>query len=201
MAKSLDFLAEESSDLLAKGELRAVVAAGGDGTVAEVINRCPVGTPVAVLPMGTENLLAKYLEIGPSPAALGQIIAQGQAAWLDAGRANGRLFLLMASIGFDAEVVRQLHATRDGNIRRWSYAKPILNTIRTYSYPELRVHSGPMAARKARSSVADGHLCSTYLVMDSDCVLCPRPSAPMASSIYVLSREAAFGGRCDIWWR
>jgi diacylglycerol kinase family enzyme len=150
IAKSLDFLAEESSDLLAKGELRAVVAAGGDGTVAEVINRCTVGTPVAVLPMGTENLLAKYLEIGPSPVVLGQIIAQGRAAWLDAGRANGRLFLLMASVGFDAEVVRRLHATRDGNISRWSYAKPILNTIRTYRYPELRVHCAPDGGAEGR---------------------------------------------------
>src|SRR5271170_6496530 len=45
------------------GELRALVAAGGDGTVAELVNRTPAGMPIAVFPLGTANLLAGYLQI------------------------------------------------------------------------------------------------------------------------------------------
>ncbi len=45
------------------GELRALVAAGGDGTVAELVNRTPLGLPIAVYPLGTANLLAGYLDI------------------------------------------------------------------------------------------------------------------------------------------
>lgn len=52
------------------------------------------------------------------------------------------MFLLMASVGFDAEVVRSLHAARDGNISHLSYAKPIWRAIRSYEYPELRVELG-----------------------------------------------------------
>ncbi len=137
---SLEEIAIRSAALLQIGELRSVVAAGGDGTAAEVVNRTPPGTPVAVFPQGTENLLANYLEMSRKPADLAAVIAAGRTAWLDAGRAGGRLFLLMASAGFDAEVVRRLDAERAGNISRWTYAKPILETIRTYNYPALRVY-------------------------------------------------------------
>jgi diacylglycerol kinase (ATP) len=136
---SLEALSQRADQLLKAGNLRAVVAAGGDGTVAEIVNRTVPDVPIAVFPLGTENLLAKYLWIDHDPEAFAQLVAQGRTVWLDAGRANGRLFLLMASVGFDAEVVRRFHAERDGNISHWSYAKPILQTIRSYQYPELRI--------------------------------------------------------------
>src|SRR5262245_29206183 len=40
-------------------EWRCVVAAGGDGTLLEVLNRAP-GLPVALMPLGNENLVARY---------------------------------------------------------------------------------------------------------------------------------------------
>ncbi len=46
----------------------------------------------------------------------------------------------MVSCGFDAEVVRRLHESRRGHINHWSYLKPIWDTIRSYEYPEIRVH-------------------------------------------------------------
>src|SRR5580765_4106145 len=41
-----------------RDELTCVVAAGGDGTVADVVNRHP-DVPICILPLGTENLLAR----------------------------------------------------------------------------------------------------------------------------------------------
>jgi diacylglycerol kinase (ATP) len=139
-------LAKESERLLAAGELRAVVAAGGDGTLRLVADRTPPGTPLLVFPLGTENLLARYLEIQPDPAKLAQIITDGRCVRLDAGTAGGQLFTLMAGCGFDADVVRRLHQSRQGHIHHWSYAKPILDAIRTYDYPELRVYYTPAGA-------------------------------------------------------
>jgi diacylglycerol kinase family enzyme len=49
----------------------------------------------------------------------------------------------MAGCGFDAEVVRRLHSERKGNIHHFSYAKPILEAISQYEYPELRVYYAP----------------------------------------------------------
>src|SRR6478609_1359555 len=57
----IDQLASEAEKLQAEGKLRAVVAAGGDGTFRLVAERTPPGTPLVVLPLGTENLLARYM--------------------------------------------------------------------------------------------------------------------------------------------
>ena len=130
-------------DLLDRSDLRAVVAAGGDGTVSLLVNCLPPETPIAILPLGTENLLAKYLKLVVAPQRLAErlaeIIHQGRTVRLDAGRANGKLFMVMASCGFDADVVNRLHRNRKGHIHHWSYAKPIIGAVQHYRYPTLRV--------------------------------------------------------------
>lgn len=132
-------LKARAAELHVAEQLRAVVAAGGDGTIALLANNTPQGAPLAVLPLGTENLLAKHLGLVADPIAVAQVIADGFTHSFDMGDAGGRLFSLMAGCGFDAEVVRRLHIERKGNIHHLSYVKPIVEAIRTYEYPELRV--------------------------------------------------------------
>jgi diacylglycerol kinase family enzyme len=134
----LDRVAAQADSLAAAGELRALVSLGGDGTAAELVNRTAPGVPLAVFPAGTENLLARYLGIDASGDSLCDAIAAGEVLRLDAGIANGRIFLLMLGCGFDAEVVQQLSAARTGNISRWTYVKPILAAARSYRYPSVR---------------------------------------------------------------
>jgi diacylglycerol kinase family enzyme len=142
----MDEIIDRAGTLSSEGKLRAVIAAGGDGTVAEVINRVEAGTPVTVLPVGTENLLARYFGLSGRPETVAATVADGWVAPLDAGRAGGRLFLLMASAGFDAHVVARLHAGRKGNISHLSYLKPIVESIRTYDYPCLRIQASDIVS-------------------------------------------------------
>ena len=72
--------------------LRAVVAAGGDGTVSAVVNATPPDTPITVLPLGTENLLAKFLAYPFSLADLSHTIVHGATVAIDAGRAASGCF-------------------------------------------------------------------------------------------------------------
>ena len=147
--KEHGFVAEVVTDLAeaaskanqwhAEGRLRALVGAGGDGTAAELVNRTADGVPIAVLPSGNSNLLAGYFGIGKDPAALCQTIIDGAVARMDAGCANGRVFLLMASCGFDADVVRRLHSRRTGHVSNRSYLKPIVEAAGKYEFPEIRV--------------------------------------------------------------
>src|SRR5262245_12738994 len=62
------------------GRLRGVLAAGGDGSAALMLNRLPAGTPVAVLPLGTENLLADFLEHRADLELVGRLFTGGRVA-------------------------------------------------------------------------------------------------------------------------
>ena len=122
------------------GQLRSVIAAGGDGTASAVRNQISPEAPLLPLPFGTECLLARYIRQSPSPEEVCRTVAAGLTVRIDLGRVNSRLFLLMMSVGIDAEVVHRLQSSRTGNITHAAYVKPTLQTIRTYKYPELRVH-------------------------------------------------------------
>ena len=135
------------------GCLRALVGVGGDGTAAELVNRTMPGVPITMLPAGNENLLARHLRLPSDPAVCCDLIAGGAVARLDAGAASGRIFLLMIGCGFDAEVVRRVHGQRTGHIGRATYVKPILDSLRTYGYPELHIEwdeEGAVAADRPR---------------------------------------------------
>lgn len=135
----VDRIASEAARYWQSGELRVVVAAGGDGTASLVANRLGADVPMAVFPLGTENLLAKHLGFSSQPQELVNAIAAGRCTRLDAGSANGQLFLVLASCGFDADVVHRLHQYRRGHINRFSYAWPIIRAISKYRYPTIRI--------------------------------------------------------------
>ena len=132
--------AQQANRLFDEGRLHALVGVGGDGTAAELVNRTKEGTPLTWLPRGNSNLLARYLNLDSTPDSLAATIVQGSLINLDAGRAAGRIFLLMASCGLDAEVVERVHNRRTGHLSSRTYFKPLWEALRTYEYPELRVY-------------------------------------------------------------
>lgn len=123
------------------GRLRFVVAAGGDGTAGMVAQWLNEQIPLAIYPLGTENLLSKHWRVPTHVEEFVAMLEEGTCVKCDAGLANQRLFLLHATVGFDAEVVRLLHEQRTGHIRHWSYLAPLLRSIRTYQYPLLRIET------------------------------------------------------------
>lgn len=124
-----------------------VVAAGGDGTLSLACATLflsaekPNASDLWVLPMplGTENLLARHFGQLADATAVLETIRHGQAFKIDAGLANGKPFLIMATCGFDAEVVREMHERREGHINRFSYFIPILNALLRYRFPKLNL--------------------------------------------------------------
>ena len=98
-----------------------VIAAGGDGTIRSVAcaQTLPVTTlPVAILPLGTSNSIARSLGVPRDIKKACRLAATGRARRVDLGEAEGpnlchrgqrspaMNFLLCASAGFDAEAAR-----------------------------------------------------------------------------------------------
>jgi diacylglycerol kinase family enzyme len=152
------------ADAAAMGGCRAVIAAGGDGTVAQVLNELPPGVPLAVLPLGTENLLARALGFGGEPAAVARAVVRCRTRTLDLGRATAvdrtRLFALMMGVGFDAAVVHRVAAWRaaDGRlrrVRRVSYLAPIASSVVGYAYTTVRLSAETTTAEGAHCVIAN----------------------------------------------
>lgn len=88
---------------------RAVVAVGGDGTIAEVIAGLAGSTvPLGIVPQGTGNQLAANLGIPGDVERAVEVVTAGHTMPLDLGRVGGdpgRYFALMAGAGWDGEVM------------------------------------------------------------------------------------------------
>ncbi|MCA9293916.1 MAG: NAD(+)/NADH kinase [Caldilineaceae bacterium] len=118
----------------AGGADAALVVVGGDGTVQSTAQAArAAGTPIYHYPMGTENLFARNFGMRRDVGHLLEAVtrhqtrrAAGEAAWsVDVGVCNERDFLIMASVGFDANVVHRLARARKGRISHMSYVRHI----------------------------------------------------------------------------
>lgn len=92
----------------AKGFER-IVAAGGDGTVNEVVNGIAgSGATLGLLPLGTMNVFATELGLPASDLTkCWQIIQDNETRLVDLPSANGKHFVQLAGVGLDAQVVQE----------------------------------------------------------------------------------------------
>ena len=99
---------------------RAVVAAGGDGTVSSVAavlagSRVPLG----VLPVGTLNHFAKDLKLPMNPAEAVKTIVAAHVTQVDVGYVNSRIFINNSSIGIYPSIVERREALRREKRNKW----------------------------------------------------------------------------------
>lgn len=137
--------AEEFARAASSADYDVVVAAGGDGTVNEVVNGM-IGRPdrprLAVIPLGTANVLA--LEIGLDPKDACQVadtIAFGASSTVHLGVANGRHFLLMAGAGLDAHVVEGVNVALKRHAGKLAYVVESVRQAFGYDFPELQIRA------------------------------------------------------------
>ncbi|MBL8696966.1 MAG: diacylglycerol kinase family lipid kinase [Alphaproteobacteria bacterium] len=111
-----------AAEAVAQGVDRLVVA-GGDGTINEAINGLAgAGLPLALLPGGTANVLARELGWPARLEAIAELVMSGVERRVSLGAIDGRRFALMASLGLDAEVVAGLDARAKRRFGKLAYA-------------------------------------------------------------------------------
>ena len=118
----------------------AVVVVGGDGAcrqaAASAIRR---DVPLYHYASGTENLFARDYGMRPDPEVLLQALTHGDIRRVDVLRVEDELGLLFASVGFDAHVVHDLAAHRNGPIKHASYLRPILRQLASWHRTRSRL--------------------------------------------------------------
>ncbi len=119
-----------------------IIAMGGDGTINEVMNGIVFsGTPLAILPMGTTNVLAKELGIPENVAGsleravtgLPRKVSLGKIETGEGGHSVARYFCLMAGMGFDGQAVHDVSTSLKKISGKAAY---ILSGMKSmFSYP------------------------------------------------------------------
>lgn len=124
----------------ARSEADLVAVVGGDGSINEVLNGLAIpGAALAVLPVGTANVVARELGVPGDPDAVATLITERRLRPMDVGLCGDRRFLLGAGAGLDAAVAAEVsrHRGRRSSLMKW--VGPSLKTCFSYSFPKIRV--------------------------------------------------------------
>jgi YegS/Rv2252/BmrU family lipid kinase len=174
---------ELAREAVQRGE-KMVVAAGGDGTIAEVANGLMGSqTHLGVIPLGTANVLAHELGLPFSPRAVAAALAFGRTCQLWPGQANGargtRLFVQMIGVGFDAHVVHNLPFPLKKIFGKGAYVIQTTRELSRYRFPSIRLRIDDQETEAASVIISKGRLYGGRFHLAADA----EPSEPGFSVI------------------
>ncbi len=156
---------------LAREGCETVVAAGGDGTVNEVLNGLADvpgaidKTRLAVIPLGTVNVLAKELGIPSDFAAAWQVIRQGRERRIDLpqatftgldGRPETRCFALLAGTGLSARAIAGVDWSQKKRLGQLAYMVAGIRAMRP-PHPMVTVTSPSHSTMGPLVEIGSGH--------------------------------------------
>ena len=140
---------DDTGERLAREAVRSgvdlVLASGGDGTITACAGGVAgSGVPLGVLPCGTGNLLARNLSLPLSLDEALTVALTGSDRRLDVGIANDRPFVVMAGIGFDAEMLADASEQLKKHLGWAAYMVSALRHLRDRpARVTLRTEGGP----------------------------------------------------------
>ncbi|MBN2065116.1 MAG: NAD(+)/NADH kinase [Sedimentisphaerales bacterium] len=139
LTRSLEHAAELTCKAIAE-KFDVIMIAGGDGSVRTVLEAAAGSeVPILIIPTGTENLLACELGLDGSVKTSISALDSGKVRKIDLGRVNGRHFIAVVGLGFDAQVVKYVHHKRSGHITPLDYLWPLARTFWSYKFVSLHI--------------------------------------------------------------
>ncbi len=121
----------------------AIIAVGGDGTILETANGL-IGsnTPLGIIPLGTGNDFARSFNIPIGIKSVEEclrVILSGDSTQVDVGRFKDHVFLNIASIGFDAEIIEDLPKIKQFVKGKSAYFLSVFFKLITYKKKNIRL--------------------------------------------------------------
>jgi YegS/Rv2252/BmrU family lipid kinase len=149
---------ELAAQVSSSSEYDRIVVSGGDGTINEVFNGLVrESPPVAIIPRGTANVLAAEIGLGLNAAEIARTIVEGEARWVSVGAINGHKFLLMAGVGFDAQVVAAVSSKLKRSIGKGAYVLASLQQMIRGHFPRFKVLIDGVPYDAASVVIANAH--------------------------------------------
>lgn len=150
-----------ATELATLAGARLVVAAGGDGTVNEVVNGLRADATLGILPFGTANVLARELGLPRNPIHAARRILDGERGRIDLGvatdqRGEERRFACMAGVGFDANVVRTVTPRLKRYLRVLAFPVSALRVLLEEELPTVHVIADGEVHKAQLAIVANG---------------------------------------------
>jgi len=130
--------ATEKAAKAARNGSAVIVAAGGDGTINEVINGIVgTGAVLGIMPVGTANVLARQLNLPIGIEEAWKVIKAGYIRAVDLvqvdyhldGQPQRRHFVQMAGVGMDAHIIKRVTWKQKKRWGRFSYVFELFRAI------------------------------------------------------------------------
>jgi diacylglycerol kinase (ATP) len=153
-----------------------LVICGGDGTINEVASQITDPPfPVAIVPAGTANVIARELRLPRDPLRALRIGLKRVQRKIDLGLLGPgprRRFLFVAGIGFDAYVVSQVNEKLKSKVGIAAYAFAVVRCLQSYSFPEFQVVTEGRTYTATSCIVANGRRYGGGLLFCPDADMC-----------------------------
>ncbi len=154
-------------------ELDLVAVAGGDGTVGEVAEALlGVDVPIAILPTGTANVVAREYGIGRTVDEGERALTSPRVKPITVWHAAGRTSLIGAGVGFDARVMKNVVPWLKRALGRTGYSWTATLEWLKYEFPPIEA-TGVDAEGASFSAEATFVLAANTRRYGGDAILTP----------------------------
>lgn len=151
-----------------------VIVGGGDGTLNAVVDSLvETNLPLAILPLGTANDLARTLNIPLAIKEACNVIGNGKLKSIDLGWVNGKYFFNVASMGLSVDITEKLCR---GVKRRWGVlaygitALQVISTTRRFS-ATIKVDNQTVPVKTVQIAIGNGRYYGGGMAIANDAAI------------------------------
>lgn len=141
-----------------KDDLDLVIVGGGDGTISSMAGTLyECGLPLAVLPLGTANDLARSLGLSGELDEAFEVIASGERTRIDLGEVNNQYFFNVAHLGLGVQVTEELTDEVKKHWGVFSYLKAFFAALARVKQFKVRLSVDGVYYRQRSIQIAIGN--------------------------------------------